>query len=916
VRSAPAIANLSGDDSLEIVFGSDDGGVYAYNYLGNQLWVFETLGEVRSAPTIADVDADGVNEVIVGSEEGTLYVIKNDGLLLWSFNANGSIVSSPLVHDFDDTPQPEIVFGSVDGNVYALNHKGELKWTYRTPDAVKSSASVGDTNRDGEDEVIVGGDENIVYILFYPPYMVWQYQMDADISGAPVVADYDLDGRKEILFSGEDGVVYTLYYHTYAGDQPNLRVCEFETDAPSCTRQVYRYTTFSAEWNYSTGDGMQGSLIVADLDGESKDETVIATEEGNVIILNNTGGRILNYHVSEGIYASPSAADFDGDGSKEIVFGSDDKKVYVINDDGMTKWLHTVGSRVRSSPAIADLDGDGSLEFAVGADDGRIYVFGDIVSFKTALGEHYLAKAKESYEASAQTAADEFIAKAKEVFSQLGGDGAGLNVEEFEKRIRADRLIADAQNYFNESKYVNASETVHKALLLYDNISNTEGIRSGEAMLIKVRVAHLLDEAEQYYLIDFFNDSRLMAHRARNLSIKYNYPTGVNDSEALMKRTERHERADELYFNALSSYYNESYADRVYNMLAEARKIYAALSDETGVNASDTLYNVIEADRNFDLAFASFNNTEYELAITLAYNASDLYKSLDDSSGVAKCLDLVNRSVAYVKADNYMVDAQSFFIATDFISAASLAENAFEAYTVAGDLEKAGKAQLLMEKSTKAYKAKHGGVPIDTATAAVGVVLIVVLSLRLRRIRHDLIQRAREKGEPDPPVIPAGYVAGWIIKQIRREKISKLESAGEKPPPPTSEPAGHDSIADLIAKQRSLQKEKKTAKAKEPKEVEQEAEAVEEPAEAEEAESEEVVEAEPEEEGGEETLKPEAPAEDEVKEVEPHREQVVELKSPSLQKVEEPAELKADKMFLARKIADIIKKEKPKKKRK
>ncbi|MGA1848286.1 MAG: CARDB domain-containing protein [Thermoplasmatota archaeon] len=98
ILASPAVADLHGDEDLEVVISSLSGKIFCFDgdpadgndegipYPGDGpaqdvLWIYET-GEPLgiSSPVIADIDLDGVLEVIFGGEDGTLFCISSGGL--------------------------------------------------------------------------------------------------------------------------------------------------------------------------------------------------------------------------------------------------------------------------------------------------------------------------------------------------------------------------------------------------------------------------------------------------------------------------------------------------------------------------------------------------------------------------------------------------------------------------------------------------------------------------------------------------------------------------------------------------------------------------------------------------------------------------------------------------------------------
>ena len=93
-----------------MVFGSRDKWVHCLKRKdGQEVWKFETLGEVDSSPVICS------DKVVVGSTDGRLYLLRlADGKKLWSYQIGEPIVSSAAVAG------GVVVVGCDDGYVYTF----------------------------------------------------------------------------------------------------------------------------------------------------------------------------------------------------------------------------------------------------------------------------------------------------------------------------------------------------------------------------------------------------------------------------------------------------------------------------------------------------------------------------------------------------------------------------------------------------------------------------------------------------------------------------------------------------------------------------------------------------------------------------------------------------------------------------
>lgn len=217
LASTPAVGDLTGDGQPEIVVGSTDGRVYAWQLDGtlvSPLWPRVTLDWVYASPVIVDVNRDGYRDVVAASGDGRLYAWDGNGFNLPGFplRVRGGLVASPAVADLDGDGDLEIIFASLLGKVYAVHQDGSplAGWPRDTGATIYSSPVIGDLDGDGDLEVVIGTHAGLVYAWHHEgiPVVDWPQQAGDWVTGSPALGDLDGDGLVEVAAAAYDGQVY------------------------------------------------------------------------------------------------------------------------------------------------------------------------------------------------------------------------------------------------------------------------------------------------------------------------------------------------------------------------------------------------------------------------------------------------------------------------------------------------------------------------------------------------------------------------------------------------------------------------------------------------------------------------------------------------------------------------------------
>ena len=273
------------------------------------------------------------------------------------------------------------------GHVYAYLGDGSLRWGHglTLTQAPGMMPSVADINGDGTNDIVAGYGEFSQACMFgggvkafdgSTGETLWDFSTyyTGTVSGvysAPAIGDVNADGQPEVVFGSWNGCIYML---SHAG-QPLWNLAQPDS---RCTGQ-----------GYFTGQMVDSSPALADLDGDGKLEIVIGTYHtattGYLNVHNAAGALIGQWPMDAPVTSSPAIADLDDDGVFEIVVGAgksvnnaghfvqalhfDPAENLVINRL-KPMWTGNAAGYVPTSPAIGDLDGDGTAEVVVIAPNG------------------------------------------------------------------------------------------------------------------------------------------------------------------------------------------------------------------------------------------------------------------------------------------------------------------------------------------------------------------------------------------------------------------------------------------------------------------------------------------------------------------------------------------------------------------
>lgn len=199
-----------------IIFNTEKGVIYRYDFLGEKLWQIDTKSSMRCSPamienTIAAGNDEGEiifinaetgkiifrknfdsmfdsgimisrNNIFVGDHNGNLFCLNSDGSQKWSFQSNNRITMTPAADD------SAIYFGNLKGELFKLNlSDGNLIWTSNVDGILNITPAV-------TDNFLIVPDQNkqIYFVNKFTGQISKSHSLDGRSKLSPVIKDSTL----------------------------------------------------------------------------------------------------------------------------------------------------------------------------------------------------------------------------------------------------------------------------------------------------------------------------------------------------------------------------------------------------------------------------------------------------------------------------------------------------------------------------------------------------------------------------------------------------------------------------------------------------------------------------------------------------------------------------------------------------
>jgi hypothetical protein len=378
--AGPSIGDLDGGDPevVGLSWGTepnpgltgDSMFVAVFDLAGNPKpgWPRPLASSVWSSAALGDVGGDGRREVVFGSNADKVYAFHSDGTELLDGDSNPATIGvfkvlgspfnycTPALADLDGDGKLDIIYGSTDGNLYAWRWDGSNVpgFPVTIGASMNASPAVGylDGAGDTELDIVEPANNDSLYVIRangarragFPQWIKFSGSSKAP---SPALADMNNDGYLDIVVASTNGGIY-VYNRNGGIVIPWLNI---------------RYSTM-------TNAASESSPVVADINGDGKNDVVMGDETGTLSALSGANGTQLPGFpiVLQGeIRGAAGLCDCDGDGLTEIVLSGWDRQLHVwdynfpFSPNGPPPWpqFHHDAARsgLSTNPVFVGVDG-------------------------------------------------------------------------------------------------------------------------------------------------------------------------------------------------------------------------------------------------------------------------------------------------------------------------------------------------------------------------------------------------------------------------------------------------------------------------------------------------------------------------------------------------------------------------------
>lgn len=468
--------------------------VYVFNSNGSLRWRYGTGREIL-ASVVKDVNNDLNLETVLSSgvekeniARGMIKILNKDGSAVREFSRT-SLVGAMVIDDMNGDKYNEILTGS-EGRVSLVYIDGEKIWDYPSegngtlPYGVYSVSTIN-LEDDNVLEVLFGSDA--VYLLEKNGKFISSCEVDTSLDPLKRRVTYVASAR--LLKTVSPQVITATDANSVYGIDINNLNSQYINDF------LHHRGNLKELWTYSFYNKIN-ALKLYDTDKDGLDEILMANEDGNFYVLDNTGSMLWSFRV-EGAAKDFLITDVEDDGNADILVASSSGFIYALDTTGDFEWKHDTLLPL-GKIAAGDIDGDALPEIAVTTNKPEIYAFKLNQSFILKFqADNLYAQGERYFLSSSYTEAKDALVKARGLYAKIGLELDVNRAQSLISRIDAQvseerRKLADvyyekAQDYYISGNYDKSKSYVKMAKDIYGEFGDLDNVVKCELLEMRIK---------------------------------------------------------------------------------------------------------------------------------------------------------------------------------------------------------------------------------------------------------------------------------------------------------------------------------------------------------------------------------------------------------------------------------------------
>jgi len=311
---------------------------------------------------IADMDRDGQPEVIVPTKS-TIFEWARWGSGVGGVNSTSPLVS-PVISDLNGDGNPELVVGNQAGDIFQTSYITGMGWQAHLEGGVAGLTAVDAP----EPYILAMSRDGRLSELDANGLKAWSKSLGIEANRSVIAADVDGDAEMEIIAVGTGGELILL--NTHQALTAGWSMANHDSDNTRALLATEKGSLpWAMDWTHDHPAATNSTAVLADVNGDGKDEVIEVTNAGTMTLLGGDGHQMGALTLKGSTWLTPIAADVDGDGAKDIIV-QNGNMVQANNRYLAQLWNHTVQDP--TALAAGDVDGDGHSEVFIGNATGHI----------------------------------------------------------------------------------------------------------------------------------------------------------------------------------------------------------------------------------------------------------------------------------------------------------------------------------------------------------------------------------------------------------------------------------------------------------------------------------------------------------------------------------------------------------------